>query len=106
MKIGLVLPSIPGYSETFILSKINILLYQGNEVSIFVNHYGKSRSLQIQIPVYIQPNISRKYLLPFYLLFLFIQFPFRVIKFIQYERLSRIKWLLIIKHLIINYHIF
>jgi len=105
MKIGLVLPSIPGYSETFILSKINILLNQGNEVSIFVNHYGESRSLQTQIPIYIQPNISRKYLLPFYLLYLLIKFPFRVIKFIQFERLSRIKWLLIIKHLIINYHI-
>ncbi len=37
MKIGLVLPSLPGYSETFFRNKISGLQAQGVEVILFVN---------------------------------------------------------------------
>lgn len=38
MKIGLVLPSVPAYSETFFRNKILSLQQQGHEVILFVNH--------------------------------------------------------------------
>ncbi|MFN4198449.1 MAG: hypothetical protein ACK4FS_05415, partial [Flavobacterium sp.] len=38
MKIGLVLPALPAYSETFFRNKIQGLVQSGHEVFVFVNH--------------------------------------------------------------------
>jgi colanic acid/amylovoran biosynthesis glycosyltransferase len=45
MKIGIVIPSTPSYSETFFNSKIKGLLLQGYNVQIFVNTIGANFSL-------------------------------------------------------------
>ena len=55
--IGLVLPAIPGYSETFFYSKINGLLEHGHIVKLFINQNNK-----IGYPenwkVYFQPQVN------------------------------------------------
>jgi glycosyltransferase involved in cell wall biosynthesis len=42
MKIGIVLPSVPAYSETFFLNKIKGLKERGFSVVIFVNNFNKT----------------------------------------------------------------
>lgn len=49
MKIGIVLASVPGYSETFFTSKIKGLQAKGFEVILFVNKYSSNTSLNCQI---------------------------------------------------------
>lgn len=49
MKIGIVLPSVPGYSETFFNSKINGLQAHGFEVVLFVNIFSKNTNLNCKI---------------------------------------------------------
>ncbi len=49
MKIGIVLPSVPGYSETFFTSKIKGLQNNGFEVLLFVNNISKNTTLNCQI---------------------------------------------------------
>ena len=105
MKIGIILPAVPGYSETFIWSKIEGLMKNDNIVSLFVNHHEKSNLINIQIPVYSQPDISKPYLLPIILLSLITIHPIILIKFIRQEKISNRNWLTIIKHIIINSHI-
>ena len=87
LKIGLVLPSTPGYSETFIWSKIEGLIKNDNIVSLFVNHHEKSNLINIQIPVYSQPDVSKSYLLPMILLSLIMTHPIILIKFIWKEKI-------------------
>ena len=67
LRIGLILHGVPGYSETFIWSKIKGLMSQGNSLSLFVSHYKKSSSIKIPISIYKQPDLSKRYLLPFIL---------------------------------------
>ena len=57
MKIGIVLPSVPGYSETFFTSKIKGLQSHGFEVALFVNNYAKNASLNCEI--IIAPKFSK-----------------------------------------------
>ena len=56
MKIALVVPSIPKYSETFITNKIKGLLDSGFEVVLMV--VGVSEKRNIGIPVYYQPILA------------------------------------------------
>lgn len=49
MKIGIVLPSVPAYSETFLTSKIEGLQANGFEVVLFVNHFSTKTSLNCSI---------------------------------------------------------
>ena len=105
LKIGLVLPSTPGYSETFIWSKIEGLMKNDNIVSLFVNHHEKSNLINIQIPVYSQPDVSKSYLLPMILLSLIMTHPIILIKFIWKEKISNRNWSNIVKNIIINAHI-
>jgi len=105
LKIGLVLPTVSGYSETFIISKIKGLLKHGYSVIMFVNHNNPSKSDTIQIPIYTQTDISRKFHLPFILCHLIITHPIVVLHFIKYERNANRNWLSIVKHLILNSHI-
>jgi colanic acid/amylovoran biosynthesis glycosyltransferase len=56
MRIGIVLPSVPSYSETFFRSKIAGLLESGFEVTLFVKN-GKN-SKNFICPVKVHPRIS------------------------------------------------
>lgn len=49
MKIGIVLPSVPGYSETFFTSKIKGLQAHGFEVLLFVNNPNTKTDLTCRI---------------------------------------------------------
>lgn len=49
MKIGIVLPSVPGYSETFFTNKIKGLQAQGHEVILFVNANNAQSTLPCKI---------------------------------------------------------
>jgi glycosyltransferase involved in cell wall biosynthesis len=57
IKIGLVLPAIPGYSETFFRSKIKGLIANNFDVIVFVNKGKKNMDLPCEI-VY-QPDFSK-----------------------------------------------
>ena len=105
LSIGLVLSALPGYSETFIWSKIEGLMKNDNIVSLFVNHHEKSNLINIQIPVYSQPDVSKSYLLPMILLSLIMTHPIILIKFIWKEKISNRNWSNIVKNIIINAHI-
>ena len=49
MKIGIVLPSVPGYSETFFTSKIKGLQANGFEVILFVNNFSSKTALDCTV---------------------------------------------------------
>jgi glycosyltransferase involved in cell wall biosynthesis len=57
MKIGIVLPTVPGYSETFFTSKIKGLQANGFEVVLFVNNL--SPKTKIDCAVIYSPNFSK-----------------------------------------------
>ena len=105
IKIALVLAALPGYSETFIWSKIEGLLNSGKDISLFINKQKKNQYLKLDIPIYSQPDTSKKYKVIMQLLRLLIQKPIRFFRFIYLENSLSIKWPNILKHLIINYHL-
>ncbi|WP_299399505.1 glycosyltransferase family 4 protein [uncultured Gelidibacter sp.] len=57
MKIGLVLPALPGYSETFFRNKILGLQNHGIKVVLFVNH-DKNRTHYLNCKVYQAPKLN------------------------------------------------
>ena len=61
INIGLVLPILPGYSETFINNKIEGLVNHGFKVSLFVARKGDSDSVNISVPIYYQVNLKYKF---------------------------------------------
>jgi len=103
--IGLVLSSIPGYSETFIIEKIKGLIQSGFKVSIFVAGKKHTTTLAISVPIYLQLDIDNKFYLCYNLLTTFIFNPIQCYRFIYLERIAKRKWLTTIKNLIINSHI-
>ena len=105
LSIGLILPALPGYSETFIHSKINGLLHHGFKVSLFVAGKGDLKSIPVTVPVYFQININNKLCLFSTLITSFILHPLICIRFIKLEKLSHGNWIRGFKNLIINAHI-
>jgi len=105
LHIGLVLSSLPGYSETFIHSRINGLLNQGFKVSLFASVIGNADSLDISVPVYFQVNIKNKSSLFIALISSIIFHPLISIRFIKLEISSHRNWIRAIKNLITNSHI-
>ena len=103
--IGLILPSIPGYSETFIYNKINGLLQSGFRVSLFVGGKKNSNNIPELISIYYQVDINNIFLLFFNLITTFIFHPVQSYRFIYLERVSHLSWNCAFKHLIINSHI-
>ena len=103
--IGLILPSIPGYSETFIYNKINGLLQSGFRVSLFVGGKKNSNNIPELISIYYHVDINNIFLLFFNLITTFIFHPVRSYRFIYLERVSHLSWICAFKHLIINSHI-
>ena len=105
LSIGLILPALPGYSETFIHSKINGLVHHGFKVSLFVASEGDLKSIPVTVPVYFQININNKLCLFSTLISSFILHPLICIRFIKLEKLSHGNWIRGFKNLIINSHI-
>ena len=105
LNIGLVLPALPGYSETFIHSKINGLLHHGFKVALFVAREGDLKSIPVTVPVYFQININNKLCLFSTLIASFILHPLICIRFIKLEKSSHGNWIRVFKNLIINSHI-
>ncbi len=107
MKIGLILSSLPNYSEVFILNKINGLVKYGFEVSLFISSKKdlNTVSLPASTTIFYQLNINNKYNLLFSIFKVFILHPYRCIRYLNYENQSHGNIFKAIKHLILNYHI-
>lgn len=105
LHIGLVLSALPSYSETFIVSKIRCLVESRFIVSLFVDNYSKYCSIDIDIPIYYQPTVTRKYMLPIIIIPLIFKNPIVVFNFIRHERIANRSWVNIIKNIIMNSHI-
>ena len=103
IKIGIILPALPNYSETFFYNKIKVLLKNGYSISLFVNNLQISNYLAL--PVYPQAKVNKYYRLPFILLKLLFSRPIRVMKFLYLEYQTNISLVNSLKHLIINSHI-
>ena len=105
LNIGLVLPALPGYSETFFNNKINGLLEFGYKVSLFViekTHKNKEFEL---IPIYYQVDTKNKFKLFFTFTSTLILHPFRCWKLLTLEMQSHGLLTDTLKHIIINSHI-
>lgn len=106
MRIGLVLASTPGYSETFFHSKIIGLQKNGVEVILFCQSKNEEFSL---CPVILSPRISRNPLLQFIYFIkefiLLIPFLPVVIKYVKLERQEKTGWAQILKKIYLNAHL-
>jgi colanic acid/amylovoran biosynthesis glycosyltransferase len=105
INIGLVLPAIPGYSETFFHTKINGLINHGFKVSLFVSKKGDLGPLSDSVSVYSQANIRNKLYLFITLISSLTLHPIICFRFLKLEKSSNRNWLKAIKNLIINSHI-
>ncbi len=108
MRIGIVLPSLPGYSETFFQNKIKGLLEDEHEVILFINNRSNNKSFSG--PVIYAPNLTGNALLRGFnslnaLLNLGLFSYKSTHKFWQLEKASGSSFSEIIKRLIINSHI-
>jgi len=108
MKIGLVLPALPGYSETFFTNKIKGLHENGHQVYLFVSGRSKKnfdKAKVIRGP-YISGNQTRNAIVSVWALFkLAFKAPITAIRLIRLERSDGSSWTNAIKRLIINSHI-
>ena len=60
MKIGIVLPAAPGYSETFFNNKIKGLQSHGYEIVLFVN--SSKNTSEITSKIKVAPNLSGNFI--------------------------------------------
>jgi len=106
LKIGLCLTSAPGYSETFIRSKIKGLLDAGFDVQVFLfNRSSSNDDIQYRNPFPLKFPLVIFYF-PLVLVYLTLLHPAVVRKFIQLEQEDGRKFISILKSLYINAHIF
>jgi colanic acid/amylovoran biosynthesis glycosyltransferase len=105
MKIGLILASLPNYSETFLETKISYLVKNKFNISLFVNRRISNNKIKSEIPILFQPNINNPIFNLYNLLSLFLWYPLVTGKFVFLERDSNRDWNQIIINLIINSHI-
>lgn len=108
IKIGLVLTSAPGYSETFLTSKINGLIDHGYEVSLFVSN--NLRKVPAHWKVYTQPAVRGSYgqiigTSVKNIIILLFRHPIRIIKYLSLEFKDGSPFLKASKSLISNSHI-
>lgn len=103
--IGLVLPSLPGYSETFFHKKINGLINSGFRVSLFVGVDKNKKQISVKCPVYYQISASNKLLILFAIIKIFLFYPFRSFRLLYLEWICHKSCITVCKHLIINSHI-
>ena len=108
MKIGIVLPSVPGYSETFFTSKIKGLQANGFEVVLFVNNFSTKTNLNCSI--FVAPRFSKnKIKNSFISLYCFIKVLIlhfnKVQKLYSLDKKDDLSFSTRIKSIIINSHI-
>jgi colanic acid/amylovoran biosynthesis glycosyltransferase len=107
MKIGIVLPSPPSYSETFFNSKIAGLKANGHDIHVFVNsNKGESKDLNLvkQWPVYQNP-LKTGLFIGLALMQLLAASPKNMINFYRFERSNEKSLYEIAKKIYINAHI-
>ncbi len=109
LKIGIALPALPGYSETFFRSKIRGLAAQGHEVVLFV---GSGKTIKTDLPcrIKVQGSVNSLLLLNIIqVLWAFAQswlrYPHITQKYITLEKQSGAGWGAILKRLYLNKHI-
>jgi len=107
VRIGFVLSSTPGYSETFFRSKIRGLIEAGHEVMIFAARKDKDFNL---CPVIYAPRIYKSFFLRLLaatinVLFLLLTRPSRILLFYKAEKSSGNSLKQILEHIYINSHI-
>ena len=108
MKIGIVLPSAPGYSETFFTSKIKGLEAHGYTVVLFIN--SKTNKTALTSAIKIAPNLSGNFvnsiLISFWSLVTSVLFHFRPTKkMYQLDTKDGFSFGRKIKNIIVNSHI-
>ena len=106
MRIGLVLNSVPNYSETFLINKIRGLQENGHEVIVFAA--GKNAILPCKLatpPPVIQSRLWQAWLLVFYLKMLFLKAPKNAIRFFQLEHQSGTPWRQNLENMYLSSHI-
>lgn len=109
MRIGLVLPAVPGYSETFFVNKIKGLHSHGHEVVLFVSGSHTVKTFQ-GATVVASPKLSGNLLLVFlqegysFLILLLLNFR-EVRQFYCLERNVGTSFFSILKKMIINHHL-
>jgi colanic acid/amylovoran biosynthesis glycosyltransferase len=108
MRIGLVLPAVPGYSETFFVNKIKGLQLHGHEVVLFVNRVGTKKTFE-NATVIAAPQLSGN---PMFLLqigysFLrLVLFHFKtVLAFYRLEQKDQSSFFSILKRIVSNSHL-
>lgn len=103
MKIGLVLPSVPGYTETFFRSKIRGLQSTGYEVILFCSNNNEKFN---DCPVFLLPKKSQNAIKQFgYMVWVYFELiPFfkTVKRYIVLERLDGTSWLRLFKRIYNN----
>ena len=108
MRIGLVLPKAPAYSETFFLNKIKGLENHGHTVIIFVNSskIKLNNALKVKVAPTLNGNIIRVGFVSFLKLMYSFLFHFKIsIRLYKLERGDGLSFLQSIKSIIINAHI-
>jgi glycosyltransferase involved in cell wall biosynthesis len=108
MKIGIVLPSVPGYSETFFTSKIKGLQTNGFEVLLFVNNFSSKTPLNcsiIQSPTFSNSKIKNSFISLYFLLkTVFFNFK-NAQKLYDLDKKDGLVFAQRVKNIIINSHI-
>ena len=108
MRIGIVLPSIPAYSETFFTNKIKGLEAKGHTVLLFVNNSNNQENISLEIkkaPV-LEGNTIQVSMVSFYLLVLSLLFHFKTSKRLyKLDRKDGIGFFQCIKNIVSNHHI-
>ena len=105
LNIGLVLPALPGYSETFFYNKIKGLIENGFRVSLFVARKVDSEAIRLSVPIHYQVNINNKLYLLFSFITTCVMHPLICIRLFKLEMDSHGDWRRSLKNLIINIHI-
>ncbi|MGH2665090.1 glycosyltransferase family 4 protein [Flavobacterium sp.] len=108
MKIGLVLPAVPAYSETFFVNKIKGLQSHGHEVVLFVHAKTSQSSFEgakvIAAPKWTGSSIGG-FINAFFQLFLLLFHSKAVIRFCRLDRKDGISMFSIIKRIAANSHL-
>ena len=108
MRIGIVLPALPSYSETFFLNLISGLLKEGHDIVLFIQ--GSNTIKYLSCEIYSAPKLSGNTVTKAFnalvaLLKLSIFSPKPSYRFWKLEKASGSSFSKIIKRLIINSHI-
>lgn len=106
MRIGLVLPNTPQYSETFFINKIKLLTECGHTVFLFARKTSHLENVKVIEPYEVSTLFVIQCVKTIYVLFkLMLCHPCRVHKFIVDEIKDGLSWSCIAREMYINSHI-